>query len=129
MAERRKPKASKKNGGEEGTDGAKQKGGAGGKEKRGLAGAFKRVTGQSKATPKKKERRRESYPLLSPITKSKRSLLLDPAPLEKTPPIIEPTDPVQPIASVAVVPAKEIVAQSDITVSVLTLCVKRLASM
>lgn len=62
----------------------------------------------------------DRIPLLSPI-QSKRSLVLDPAPLEKTPPIIEPIDPVQ-IASVAVVPSKEAVwaksDDTDITVSV-----------
>ena len=62
MAERKKSKG-KGNEGEEGTDGSKQKGGAEGKdhqEKRSrLSGAahfvHKRVTGQPKSTPKKKQ--------------------------------------------------------------------------
>ena len=60
--ERKKSKGSKGNEGEEGTDGSKQKGGAEGKyhQKRSRLGGsahfvHKRVTGQPKLTPKKKE--------------------------------------------------------------------------
>ena len=137
--ERKKSKGSKGNAeGEEGTDGSKQKGeGGGGKEfhqkKTGLAGAahfvHKRVTGQPKSTPKKKERKSDSTnPRFvvpappSPNTEPKgpqqqQGSTWNPTPWENTSPsVAEPTDPVQSIASAsgAVIPSTEEMQSDDI---------------
>ena len=135
--EKKKSKGSKGNEGEEGTDGAKQKGGGGGggekdqpQHKRSrLGGAahfvHKRVTelGQPKSTPKKKEGKSDPHfdtPPPPPNTEPKgpqqqQGSTWNPTPWENTPPNDpESTDPVQPIASGAVIPSTEEMQSDDI---------------
>ncbi|XP_019860752.1 PREDICTED: uncharacterized protein LOC109589071 [Amphimedon queenslandica] len=125
MAERKKSKGSKGNEGEEGTDGSKQKrGGGGGKDSQQkrtkLGGAahyvHKRVTGQPKSTPKKKDGKNDSsephYEIPAPpppnmeSKESQQPQGWNPAPwnpktpVEKIPPSdAKHTDPVQQMVS------------------------------
>ena len=135
MAERKKSEGSKGNEGEEGTDGSKQKGGGGGEKdqyKRSRIGGaahyfHKRVTGQPKSTPKKKEGKSDPpqpFPMPAPPPKSKESQqqqgsTWNPTPWKTPPSVAQPTDPGQPIASAsgAVIPSIEETESGDIVLS------------
>uniref|UniRef100_A0A1X7TU96 Uncharacterized protein n=1 Tax=Amphimedon queenslandica TaxID=400682 RepID=A0A1X7TU96_AMPQE len=136
--ERKKTKGSKGNEGEEWTDGSKQKGGGGEKDQKRtrLGGAahyvHKRVKGQPKSTPKKKEGKSDSSKSYygapappPPNMESKESQqpqrsIWTPTPWEKTPPSdAKSTDSVQQMVSAlgTVIPSTEETESDDIVLS------------